>query len=100
MLDLEIIEIESLLKKIGKSVFVEILYPEIIKNDNVSWQELSDKYALYAKFTDNSKRSRLSSARRIVRNGWGKRALEIISESNIENSVREHARQLLINKLY
>jgi hypothetical protein len=100
MIDVEIIEIESLLKKIGKSVFVEILYPEIIKNDNVSWQELSDKYALYAKFTDNSKRSRLSNARKIVRKGWSKRALEIVSESNIESSVKEHARQFLINKLY
>lgn len=77
-------------------MFVEYLYPEITKNIDITESELSEKYEEYAGFSDNARRSRLSSAKSIFRRKLEKVALKIICSScNVPSSVRSKAQDYL-----
>lgn len=69
----------SLLNGIGKRVFVQ--YYENFKNND-------DPFVFFdhENFSDNSKRSRMSKARAIFKNGWERNALEFIMTSNRTDS--------------
>lgn len=71
------------LNKIGKEVFIEILYPSIKQNFNIDYTDVCKMYPDYEKraVSDISKRTRLSKAKTIIKNGWERHALTIISES-------------------
>lgn len=75
------------LKSIGMEVYLTILYPELKKDPNITWQEISNKYPRYREFSINSQRGRCSSARSIFRNGWETAALELISESHASQDI-------------
>ena len=81
MLEREINErVKAWLKSIGKEVFITILYPALKSDINI---DSSDVCRLYPEFAKRDCRdNRLSSARSIIKNGWEKYALTIISESN------------------
>lgn len=84
--------VEITLRSIGKRVFVEYLYPELKKNMEITESELSEKYEEYAGFSDNARRSRLSSAKSIFRRGLEQEALKFICSScNVPSSVRSKA---------
>lgn len=88
--------VENTLRAIGKRVFVEYLYPELKKDMDITESELSEKYEEYASFSDNVRKSRLSSAKSIFRKGVEKEALRIISSSsNLPLVVRSKAERLL-----
>ena len=68
-------ELVDLLNGIGKRVFVQY-YKELQQED------MPDSIFDGENFTENSKRSRKSKARTIFKNGWEKRALQIVIHSN------------------
>lgn len=91
--------VEITLRSIGKRVFVECIYPELKKNMNITESELSEKYEEYANFSDNARKSRLSSAKSIFRRGLAEEALRIISSSgNVPFMIRSKAEKLLNSK--
>lgn len=71
-------DIERLLQRIGKGVFLKVLYPEIEKDINITVEDLSNKYPIYASFSINSQRTRLSNAKKIFELNKQKEALQII----------------------
>lgn len=71
-------ETEYLLQKSGKDIFLNILYPELIRNKDITIEELSNKYPRYASFSINSQRTRLSKAKRIFELNKQKEAMHII----------------------
>lgn len=73
--------IECLLRKIGKEIFLRILYPEIKKNRNITVEELASKYPKYASFSINSQRTRLNNANKIFALNKLKEAFQIIMDS-------------------
>lgn len=73
-----ILKIEYLLQKSGKEIFLKILFPELIKDKNITIEELSSKYPRYASFSINSQRTRLSKAKKIFEMNQHKEALQII----------------------
>lgn len=75
-------ELTMLLRAIGKEIFVTILYPELKKNIDVTWQEIGDRNTKYKCFSENSQRSRLSRSRTIFRNKWEIEALRNIADSD------------------
>lgn len=88
--------VEITLRSIGKRVFVEYLYPELKRNMEITESELSEKYEEYAGFSDNARRSRLSSAKGIFRRGLEKEALRVIClSSNVPSPVRSKAQSYL-----
>lgn len=88
--------VEIALRSIGKRVFVEYLYPELKRNMEITESELSEKYEEYAGFSDNARRSRLSSAKSIFRRGLEKEALRVIClSSNVPSLVRSKAQSYL-----
>ncbi|WPR72205.1 hypothetical protein SLW70_03430 [Flavobacterium sp. NG2] len=87
-IDLEI-KLENTLRAIGKEIFATVLYPELIKNIEVSYEEISNNYTVYNSFTINSQKSRLSKAKSIFREGEETEALLNIYESKkIKNEVK------------
>lgn len=93
------LEIECLLRKIGKAIFIKILYPELTKDINITFEELANIYTDYASFTVNSQRTRLSSAKKIFVMNKQKEALEniLLSEkisSEDKNLVHLYLKQL------
>lgn len=88
--DLELIVLNKKLCSIGKTVFVKYLYPELRRNLDISELELSEKYPSYANFTDNGRKTRLSSSRSIFKNGLEKEALRIIvSSQNLPSEIKD-----------
>lgn len=88
--------VEITLRSIGKRVFVEYLYPELDRNMDITESELSEKYEEYAGFSDNARKSRLSSAKSIFRKGLEKEALRIIClSSNVPPAIRRKAESYL-----
>ena len=59
------VDLEYLLQKSGKEIFLKILLTELIKDKNITVEELSSKYPRYASFSINSQRTRLSKAKKI-----------------------------------
>ena len=81
---------ETYLRAIGKDVFISILYPALKSkfatdgNYDIDYQDVCRSYPEYAERveSDGAKKSRLSTAKSILRNGWEREALTIISVSN------------------
>lgn len=89
-------EVEILLRSIGKSVFLNILFPELRTNFEISADELARKHPMYADFSSNSKRTRLSKARTIFKLNRLKEALQIIESSGrVSEEDKRLARQYL-----
>lgn len=88
-------KLEKYVKSVGKSVFVEIMYPELLRNMYIDNIYLARKYGQYGSYSVNSQRSRLSTSKTIFRNGWQCAALEIISGSNSEPEARALAEKYL-----
>ena len=72
------VDLEYLLQKSGKEIFLKILLTELIKDKNITVEELSSKYPRYASFSINSQRTRLSKAKKIFELNKQKEALKII----------------------
>lgn len=72
------VDLEYLLQKSGKEIFLKILFPELIKDKNITIKELSSKYPRYASFSINSQRTRLSKAKKIFELNKQMEALQII----------------------
>lgn len=74
--------VKTLLGKIGKDVFINILYPELRGNGEVAVGEIAAKYPRFSTFTPASQRTRLSNAKRIMADKkMIKEALDIIMAS-------------------
>lgn len=86
--------IESLLRKIGKEIFLKILYPEILRDSNVTIEELVNKYTRYASFSISSQRSRLSNSKKIFELNRQKEALlNIMLSKKVSKENKELARK-------
>ena len=77
-------EINEKLKRIGKDVFISILYPALKKSFDIDYKDVCFMFPEYAKRvrSDKAKRTRLSTAKSILKGGCEKCALTIIAESN------------------
>lgn len=71
------VDLEYLLQKSGKEIFLKILLTELIKDKNITVEELSSKYPRYASFSINSQRTRLSKAKKIFELNKQKEALKL-----------------------
>ena len=88
------IDLEKWLKRIGKATFVEILYPSLKDNINVSYKAISENYPKYENY--KSQQARLSTARSIFHKGLELKALQIIaSSSRLDANIVEKARLYL-----
>lgn len=92
-------EVEYLLQKSGKEVFLNILFPELMKDINVTIEELTKKYSIFESFSINSQRTRLSKAKKIFKMNKQKEAMHIImlSKRISENNkyiARQYYKQL------
>lgn len=86
------------LKSIGMQVFTEILCPSILINPKVTIHEISEKYPQFQKFSESSKKSRLSSSKSIYKNGLIPESLQFIIDSkNTKETTRKAASELLLN---
>lgn len=86
--------IDYLLPKIGKEVFLKILYPEILRDSNVTIEELANKYTRYASFSITSQRSRLSNSKKIFELNKQKEALlNIMPSKKVSKENKELARK-------
>lgn len=88
--------INVLLQKSGKEIFLKILFPELIKDKNITIEELSSKYPRYASFSINSQRTRLSKAKKIFEMNKHKEALQIIM---LSKKISEEDKKLLYNTI-
>ncbi len=88
------IDLHKWLKSIGKATFVEILFPALSGNINVSYREIAEKYPTYKKYT--TQQTRLAAARSVFRHGLELKALRIITASSrLDPNVVEQARVYL-----
>lgn len=85
------------LKSIGMEVYLTILYPELKKDPNITWQEISRRYPRYNSLSVLAQQSRFSNARSIIRNGWEEDALRMIADSRADIYVVELAKEYLKN---
>ncbi len=86
------------LKGIGMDVFVNIIYPALKKSLDIDSNDVCRMYPEYEKRvkSDKSKRTRLSKAKSIIRNGWVEYALTIISESTrVEEQIVNKSKKCL-----
>lgn len=83
------------LKSIGKAAFLK-LYPLVKNNQNITIDEIEKKIPQYKIYSENAKRTRLSSTRSIIVNGLESEALEIIaSSSRMSDAERQKAKKIL-----
>ena len=88
------IDLDKWLKSIGKATFVEILFPALRDNINVTYKEIAEKYPKYENY--KSQQARLSTARSIFHNGLESKALQIIAgSSRLDANVVEKAKLYL-----
>lgn len=88
--------LNEMLSSIGKAAFVKYLYPELKRNIDISEVEISEKYPLYATYSDITRKTRLSSSRTILKNGLEKEALmNIVSSQNVPEEIKDLARKYL-----
>lgn len=89
-------QIRELLRSIGMKTFVEIIYPALKRNINISVADLSDKDSEFSQYTVNAQNTRLSKSRKLFENGWENIALQIIADSyRVEPGVRVKAKEIL-----
>ncbi len=88
-------ELKRLLIAIGMKAYVEILFPAMIKDRDISVAELCQKYPEFNKYTSTAQNTRRSKARKIFDNGWQFDALDtIILSSRTDPNVRARAQVL------
>ena len=88
------IALDEWLKSIGKTAFVEILFPSLKENVNVSYKEIAKKYPKFASY--KTQKNRLATAKSIFQNGLEMEALQIIAHSSKLNpNVIEKAKAYL-----
>lgn len=83
------------LNSIGKTVFIEQLYPELKKNPNISKSEFLLKHPDF-KESKNSENTCFSNARSIFQEGLICEALEIIIESKVPETIKLKAKHYLL----
>lgn len=87
--------LERALKSIGKSAFLK-LYPHVKIDPSISVEEICKIYPEYAKYSEVSQGTRLSSTRSIIKNDLSAAALESITTSkNISAEDRKLASEYL-----
>jgi hypothetical protein len=88
------IDLDRWLKRIGKATFVEILFPALRNNINVTYNEIAEKYPKYENY--KSQQARLSTAKSIFHNSLELKALQIIAASSrLDAKVVEKAKLYL-----
>ena len=93
MNDKNFADIDKLLKKIGKEVFIEILYPLLVKNKDIDIEGVARNNKRFAAFTKSSQRTRISNAKRLFLQYGVKDILYVIINSK---RVDEGARQFAL----
>ena len=91
-------EINAKLNRIGKDVFISILYPALKKSFDIDYKDVCRMFPEYAEKvkSDKAKQTRLSTAKSILREGYEKEALIIISESNrLDEQLTNKAKEYL-----
>ncbi|MDE6354558.1 MAG: hypothetical protein K2L56_05850 [Prevotella sp.] len=83
MVEKDLIAIRKYLNDTGMYIFINILYPALKKSVDIDFNDVCRMYPEYAERvkSDKSKKTRLSKAKSILRNGWEKDALTIIADS-------------------
>jgi len=75
--------------------YVEILFPVMMKNRDISIAELCQKYQEFNKYTPAAQNTRRTKARKIFDNGWQFAALDaILISSRAAPNVRTKAQAL------
>ena len=88
------VKLDDWLKSLGKKAFVEVFYPALKENINITKEELATKNDLFASW--KTQENRLSIAKSIFKNGLQGEALQIIIDSNnVDSEVRKNAEQYL-----
>lgn len=88
-------EVNYLLQKAGKEVFVRILYPELKENRYVTIEDIARKYPMFVSFTLNPQKT-LSKANKIFALGKLKEAFQIILLSRkVKKEILKEAREIL-----
>lgn len=83
----------------GMDIFINILYPALKKSYEIDFNDVCRMFPIYAERvkSDKSKRTRLSKAKSILKNGWEEQALQIISESNrLDEQLKSKAKEYLL----
>ncbi|MTG99108.1 hypothetical protein GJV76_13360 [Myroides sp. BIT-d1] len=75
------IKLDNWLCSVGKKAFRDILYPAIKENPNITHSELADMNDIFASYKEASQKSRLSTAKSILKNNLEEEALLIIELS-------------------
>lgn len=95
LLEQEEQKLSKTLKSIGKEMFVN-LYPLVKGNPLITIEDVVKRIPKYGEFSENSKKSRLSNIKSIIRRGLGNKALENILASNrIDEVLRYKASKLI-----
>lgn len=95
MVPLDHDELKKLLIAIGMKAYVEILFPAMIKDRDISITELCQKYPDFNRYTFYAQNTRRSKARKIFDNDWQFVALRSISlSSRTAPNVRAKAQEL------
>jgi hypothetical protein len=89
------INLDNWLKSLGKMAFVEVFYPALKENINITKNELASVNEKFASWKTQARTNRLSTAKSIFKNGLEKEALQIIVDSNADQTVIDKARQYL-----
>lgn len=83
------------LKSIGMQAYTEILCPSIISKTDITVVEISNNFPQFAKYSEASKKSRLSSSKSIHKYGLTHEALQFIIDSkSTAESTRTKASEL------
>lgn len=97
-------KINKYLNDTGKDVFISILYPALKRRFestgayDIDYLDVCQAYPEYAvrAESDKSKRTRLSKAKAILRNGWEREALTLIVESKrLDDGIIKKAKEYL-----
>ena len=97
MIPLDDNELKGLIKAIGMKAYVEILFPALSRDKDISIMKLRQKYPEFNKYTPTAQNTRRSKAKKIFDNGWELEALKNISLSTrTDPFVRAKAKEFLL----
>lgn len=84
------------MKSIGKECFILYICPELLKDQDITYDDIARKYPTYAGYKLENQKSRLSTSKRIFREGNVTDALRLILDSGrLDEHVRELAKAYL-----
>ena len=86
-------DLQRTLQSVGIECFVR--YYDLLADDRHSNAEIAERIQSDFNYTSNSCRSRTSHGRRIIREGYGRMALQKAVGANIDERYRQIARDLL-----